>query len=195
LLDLTGSESHNEEAVKLPINTARFIMSDPRLCSVHLESIPRRVEFQRAREELLAACGQKTLGLDQGHLDQLREMYTKPSGGAAVSATPGLCLIDQDGIHNLKVGLNTIGRLPDNDIPVADGSVSRRHCTVIVHATRSCEVYDTASKNGTYVNGHRISGLTALHAGDKISVCDRQFVFVSGQRDAEDADGHTHVEN
>ena len=65
--------------------------------------------------------------------------------------------------------------MPDNDIPVADGSVSRRHCAIVVHATRGCEVYDTASKNGTYVNGQRINGLTALKAGDQIRLCDRQF--------------------
>ena len=113
-----------------------------------------------------------------------RRVRSGPQQGRAdepPSAPAGpYCLIDQDGVHNLKVGLNTIGRLPDNDIPVADGSVSRRHCAIVVHATHGCEVYDTASKNGTFVNGQRINGLTALKAGDKIRLCDRQFVFVCG---------------
>jgi hypothetical protein len=167
-------------------------MSDPRLCSVHLETHPRRADYRRAREELLAACGQQTLALDQAHSEELESLRAGPSERAA---SPGrFCLIDQDGLHNLKVGLNTIGRLPDNDIPVADGSVSRRHCAIVVHASHVCEVYDTASKNGTFVNGERINGLTALKSGDKIRVCDRQFVFAPGPSDATN-DGHTHVED
>src|SRR5262249_17277791 len=108
------------------------------------------------------------------------------------------CLVDQDGVHNLKTGLNTIGRLPDNDIAVSDGSVSRRHCAIIVHASKGCEVYDTASKNGTYVNGQKINGLTVLKTGDKIKLCDRQFLFVAarGADDAsEDPSGQTHFES
>jgi hypothetical protein len=168
------------------------IMSDPRLCSVHLEALPRRQDYRRAREELLAACGHQTLAADQVQLAQLEALRTGHMDGSAVPDR--VCLIDQDGLHNLKVGLNTIGRLPDNDIPVPDGSVSRRHCAIVVHASHVCEVYDTASKNGTFVNGQRINGLTALKAGDKIRLCDRQFVFVAGQSDAT-SDGHTHVDN
>jgi hypothetical protein len=167
------------------------MMSDPRLCSVHLEAHPRRADYRRARDELLAACGQQTLAADQVQLAQLEALRTGQMDGNVAPAQH--CLIDQDGLHNLKVGLNTIGRLPDNDIPVSDGSVSRRHCAIVVHATHVCEVYDTASKNGTFVNGQRINGLTALKAGDKIRLCDRQFVFVSGQADPT-SDGHTHVE-
>ena len=173
---------------------AGTIMSDPRLCSVHLDAHPRRAEYRRAREELLAACGQKTLGFDQADLDQLQALHTQKTEGESASAAAGFCLIDQDGIHNLKTGLNTIGRLPDNDIAVADGSVSRRHCAVIVHATSGCEVYDTASKNGTFVNGQRINGLTALKVGDKIRLCDRQFVFTSSQAPADPDGGNTFVE-
>jgi pSer/pThr/pTyr-binding forkhead associated (FHA) protein len=157
-----------------------------------LETHPRRADYRRAREELLAACGQQTLALDQAHADEFEALRTGQTEGAASSGR--FCLIDQDGLHNLKVGLNTIGRLPDNDIPVADGSVSRRHCAIVVHASHVCEVYDTASKNGTFVNGERINGLKALKSGDKIRVCDRQFVFAPGPSDATN-DGHTHVED
>ena len=39
-------------------------MSDPRLCSIHLDALPRRQEYRRARELLLGNCGQRTLALD-----------------------------------------------------------------------------------------------------------------------------------
>ena len=168
-------------------------MSDPRLCSVHLEAHPRREDFRRAREELLGSCGQQTLAFDQAHLDEIQANSQQP-----LKSEPGrFWLIDQDGAHDLKVGLNTIGRMPDNDVPVPDGSVSRRHCAIVVHATKGCELYDTASNNGTYVNGERINGPTALKAGDQIRLCDRQFVFVAGEhtpQPVDDPNGRTHVD-
>ena len=169
-------------------------MSDPRLCSIHLEAHPRREDFRRAREQLLGSCGQKTLAFDQGHLDELQAQTQAPG---SKSTAERYWLVDQEGAHHLKIGLNTIGRMPDNDVPVPDGSISRRHCAIVVHATKGCELYDTASKNGTFVNGERIQGPTALKAGDQIRLCDRQFVFIAGDQTpppAEDPNGRTHVE-
>ena len=57
--------------------------------------------------------------------------------------------------------------MPDNDVVVADPSVSRRHCAVVVHTGQTCEIHDTASKNGTYLNGRRIDGPTRLAGGDE----------------------------
>ncbi len=168
-------------------------MSDPRLCSVHLEALPRRQDYRRAREQMLGACGQQTLAVDSAQLDELRTL----GGEKRSSDAARFWLVDQDGVHNLKVGLNTIGRMPDNDVAVADGSVSRRHCAIVVHATRGCELYDTASKNGTFVNGQRINGPTVLKAGDQIRLCDRQFVFLTGDRAAsadDDPNGRTHFD-
>ena len=89
-------------------------------------------------------------------------------------------LVDRDSVYPLKVGLNTIGRMPDNDVAVLDGSISRRHCAIIIHATRGSELYDTASKNGTFLNGQRVSVPTQLNPGDQIRLCDRQFIFLTG---------------
>jgi pSer/pThr/pTyr-binding forkhead associated (FHA) protein len=166
---------------------------------MHLEAAPRREEYRRAREEIIASCGQQTLAADQQHIDELQASgQTFADDGSGQTESAGYCLIDQDGVHNLKTGLNTIGRLPDNDIAVADSSVSRRHCAIIVHTVKGCEVYDTASKNGTFVNGQRISGLTLLKSGDKIKLCDRQFLFVAaraGGDGSDDANGQTQFES
>jgi hypothetical protein len=167
-------------------------MVDPRLCSVHIESPERRAEFRRARGDVMGSFGEKTLAADQLQLAEFEAM--RQAGEKRAATIPEYCLIDQDGVHNLKTGLNTVGRMPDNDIAVADASISRRHCAIVVHATRGCEVYDTASKNGTFVNGERINCVTALRAGDTIRLCDRQFKFVKGH-DAADAEDVTHVEN
>jgi pSer/pThr/pTyr-binding forkhead associated (FHA) protein len=173
-------------------------MSDPRLCSVHLEALPRRQDFRRAREQLLGACGEQTLAIDQAQLAALRTQRSSPDAGSPATTAERYWLIDQDGVHALKVGLNTIGRMPDNDVAVPDGSVSRRHCAIIVHVSSGCELYDTASKNGTFVNGQRITGPMHLNPGDQIRLCDRQFVFLTGdptRPPGDDANARTHVEN
>jgi len=63
-------------------------------------------------------------------------------------------------------------------VVVADAFVSRRHCAIVVHAGASCELHDVASKNGTYLNGKKISGPTPLRTGDEIRMCDKNLVFV-----------------
>ena len=97
-------------------------------------------------------------------------------------------LQDGEGIYPLKVGLNSVGRMPDNDVIVPDGSVSRRHCAIIVHAGDGCELHDTASKNGTFLNGQRIQGPTRLAHGDEIRMCDHKIIFQTDTPPAEAGD-------
>lgn len=154
-------------------------MSDPRLNSVHLDP-PRRADFRRARDQLLQARGSCTVAVENA--DQL----SSPDHPHTViqklgdAAPPGVnCwLVDKDYIYPLKVGINTVGRSPDNDVVVQDAFVSRRHCAILVHAGGACEVYDTASKNGTFVNGRKIAGSHRLGSGDEIRMCDQRLVFV-----------------
>jgi pSer/pThr/pTyr-binding forkhead associated (FHA) protein len=177
-------------------------MSDPRLCSIHLEALPRRQAYRRAREAVLGACGHQTLAIDQAQVDALRSGNLPPLDSQHPSAVK-YWLIDRDAVYPLKVGLNTIGRMPDNDVSVLDGSISRRHCAIIVHVSRNCELYDTASKNGTFLNGQRIASPMTLKPGDQIRLCDRQFVFLSGDLPAEvpapddgdDPNARTQIEN
>jgi hypothetical protein len=156
-------------------------MADPRLNSVHLEP-PRREEFRRARDMLLNARGFQTMAAEQGDFraleaDNSRTFVQEPDQ----NSPPGLkyWLVDKDKIYPLRIGLNTIGRAPENDVVVPDSYVSRRHCAVLVHAGENCELHDTASKNGTYLNGRRIPGPTRLTSGDEIRMCDRQLVFLA----------------
>jgi hypothetical protein len=163
-------------------------MTDPRLNSVHLES-PRRQEYRRAREALLNARGWQTLaveGGDQAGLGIAEEPHTLiQDPGRKPPADLKFWLVDKEYIYPLKVGLNTIGRAPDNDVVLADSFVSRRHCAVLVHSGGHCEVHDTASKNGTFLNGQRIPGPSRLSPGDEIRLCDRQLIFMSKEGDAD----------
>ena len=155
-------------------------MADPRLNSVHLEA-PRRAQYRVAREELLRARGMNTLA---GEEDACGEETGNPhtliqNGGDPVPAGLNCWLVDNEYIYPLKVGINTVGRSPDNDVVVQDCYISRRHCAILVHLGNGCELHDTASKNGTFVNGQRIGGPTRLRSGDEIRICDQRLVFVS----------------
>ena len=78
------------------------------------------------------------------------------------------------------VGLNSVGRLPDNDVVIDDATVSRRHCAIVVHSDMSIEIHDVASKNGTLVNGTKLAGPTRLRDGDEIGLSERRLTFLLG---------------
>lgn len=154
-------------------------MADPRLNSVHLEA-PRRAEYRRARESLLQARGSHTVALEQQEEVAAAQHHNTIIQNIPDHAPPDVnfWLMDKEYIYPLRVGINTIGRAPDNDVVVQDAYVSRRHCAVLVHADDGCELHDTASKNGTYLNGRKIGGPTRLHSGDEIRMCDLRLTFV-----------------
>jgi hypothetical protein len=154
-------------------------MADPRLNSVHLEP-PRRAQYRLARDELLRARGSHTLAVeDDPRADPAANPHTLIQKGGE-QAPPGLnyWLVDNDYIYPLRIGINTVGRSPDNDVVVQDCYISRRHCAILVHSGEGCELHDTASKNGTYINGKKIAGPTRLRSGDEIRMCDQRLVFV-----------------
>ena len=152
-------------------------MPDPRFESVFLEGLPRRDEFRAARARLEDGCGNLTLAGDLGLLaagDPGEDAPTLPAAAALA-----FFLRDGDRLHPLAVGVNTVGRLPDNTVVLKDGHVSRRHCAVVVHRDGRCELHDVASKNGTLLNGAKIDGPTPLRVGDTITLCDRRLTLVA----------------
>ncbi|GIW81853.1 MAG: hypothetical protein KatS3mg105_3660 [Gemmatales bacterium] len=155
-------------------------MSDPRLNSIHLDDV-RREEFRRAREVVLGTIGEQTASFPQRPVpcEQVPGARTLFDGeDIAFSGPSDYVIRDKDQVYRLKIGLNTIGRLSDNDVVVADPYLSRRHCAIIIHADNRCEIADVASKNGTFVNGRRVSGPTPLSSGDEIRMCNRHFLFL-----------------
>lgn len=157
-------------------------MSDPRLQSLHLEGQPRRDQFRAARQAIQAACGSHTLVIDperppvpDDRLDA--PTIAPPAGGLVVAGRFTFYLKDGGNVYPLHVGMNSVGRLPDNDVVVRDECVSRRHCAVVVHSDLRCEVYDVASKNGTLVNGRKIAGPTKIQSGDQLLLCNHKLTF------------------
>lgn len=171
-------------------------MRDTRLNSVHLE-FPRREDFRAARARLLGARGCLTIAGER-----FGDWLGFQAAGSAEPILPGgrslLVATDSGIVYPLHVGLNTIGRLSNNDIVFEESVISRRHCTILVHTWGAGELHDTASRNGTYVNDRRVEWPVRLSSGDRIRICNKQFVFTSEEdfRAAEGCgdDGDTHVD-
>ena len=78
----------------------------------------------------------------------------------------------------------TIGRWPDNDVVIADRWISRHHALITRRGLRYV-VKDLGSKNGTFVNGQRLTGPQELEDGDRIQVAPNyQFSFVDAEATA-----------
>lgn len=158
-------------------------MSDPRLHSLHLEGQPRRDQFRVARQVLQQACGSHTMAGDVRVLASDERLDTStvavPPGGLPPAQAGCFTFYLKDGgnVYPLHVGLNSVGRLPDNDVVIRDECVSRRHCAVLVHSDLRCELHDVASKNGTLLNGKKIAGPSRIQSGDQIILCNRKLSF------------------
>jgi DNA-binding SARP family transcriptional activator len=76
----------------------------------------------------------------------------------------------------LVAAATRIGRLPDNDIVLDDANVSRHHA-VIIDTGANFVVTDLRSANGVEVRGERIRASVTLSDGDRIRICDHEFVF------------------
>jgi len=63
-----------------------------------------------------------------------------------------------------------IGREPDNTIVVLDDAYISGHHVKLTVTDGQVLVDDLASKNGTYLNGMRLTDRRTLHAGDRIQV-------------------------
>jgi DNA-binding CsgD family transcriptional regulator len=80
----------------------------------------------------------------------------------------------------------TFGTLESNDVVVDADGVSRVHAAFERFGDTWC-VRDLGSRNGTFVNGGRIVGEHALHAGDEIVLGRLRLLFRGPDRGTETA--------
>ena len=92
------------------------------------------------------------------------ELYVKPLHGE-----PYRFSIEKDVI--------TIGRSKKNDLVLADQWLSRIHAEIRRESARHF-IRDLESRNGTYVNGMRLSQRVPLQNGDVVTLGDQQITFV-----------------
>ncbi|MEZ0229021.1 MAG: sigma 54-interacting transcriptional regulator [Planctomycetota bacterium] len=85
---------------------------------------------------------------------------------------PRLIIRGQDGrpdrVFECEASVCTIGRSAENSLQIDDLNSSRHHCE-IHEGKDGCELIDKDSRNGTFVNGRRVTR-KPLSAGDKIEI-------------------------
>ncbi|MGK2865751.1 MAG: BTAD domain-containing putative transcriptional regulator [Mycobacterium sp.] len=82
-------------------------------------------------------------------------------------------------VYPVNGAATRIGRLADNDV-VLDGLDVSRHHAVLSDTGTAFVITDLRSANGVYVNGSRARGSVMLADGDRIRICDHEFVFEIG---------------
>jgi DNA-binding winged helix-turn-helix (wHTH) protein len=89
---------------------------------------------------------------------------------------PRFRLVLEDREVQLVDGPNVIGRDSESALWIDEASVSRFHAQVVVTGGRA-RLEDLGSKNGTYLNGRRISRPEPLSNGDEIRIGVVEIVF------------------
>lgn len=100
-----------------------------------------------------------------------------PPAAAAASAPPKqagrrVTVTDPDSLRGAAWDIAaevTVGRSPGCGIPLADPTVSSVHARLF-RQNGQLVVEDLGSRNGTYVNSHRISAAQPLYAGDRVGI-------------------------
>ena len=108
---------------------------------------------------------------------------------------PWLEIVDRDTGAKQRVAVSTasfvIGKLATSDLCLDKTNISRAHCQ-IVNLNGNYIIRDLGSRNGTYIEGRRISSEVPLHEGSRIDLGAIHLVFhlaEAGDTDAEPEPG------
>src|SRR5215467_12389286 len=84
--------------------------------------------------------------------------------------------------HDLELteGQFAVGRNASCQLSLDDPLVSRRHALLNV-SPEGVTIEDLQSRNGVIVNGHRISGVLPLNAGDRILIGAQELTLLLGK--------------
>ncbi|MCR4396587.1 MAG: FHA domain-containing protein, partial [Candidatus Saccharicenans sp.] len=80
-------------------------------------------------------------------------------------------------IYDLQDKQVSVGRLPDNDIIIDDAYASGHHALILPAGESRYFIKDNLSKNGTLINGLKITEETLLLRGDEICIGSTKIFF------------------
>lgn len=106
-----------------------------------------------------------------------------PGAAGPAAAAPGADAMGMLGLsgpveghlYALAHGRVTIGRAPECDIMIEEGSVSKRHAELIIQPG-NCRIHDLSRANGVFVNGNQAED-APLNPGDVIRLGRIEFMF------------------
>jgi hypothetical protein len=88
--------------------------------------------------------------------------------------------MDSDLIFDLRLGVNKVGRLPQNTFQVEHPTVSSQHCEVVWRDEGIILVRDCSSTNGTFINDEPVQE-ARLDSGQVLRLGDVEFELDSAQ--------------
>lgn len=103
---------------------------------------------------------------------EIEEIRARLTGVGATHAKPCLTVLTggmSGQLFKVTRGEAVIGRAANAEVKVEDDGISRTHARLRSETGRAW-IEDMGSRNGTFVNGHKIEVATELREGDKIQV-------------------------
>jgi len=137
------------------------------------ENIEATVIYTAPKRTPEAVPNEAGLPAPQTGLQALRGPEVALAGVDALVGVQGLVAGSTFALSNGDV---TIGRDGENDIVLAENTVSRRHARVARDGIGQFTLIDLGSANGVYVNGTRVQR-AILNSGDEIKIGDNYFRF------------------
>jgi adenylate cyclase len=110
----------------------------------------------------------------------LKETFTVSRPVVTIQLTPHLVLQTESGDHPLSlVGTTcwTVGRGDDNSFVLPDRWISRNHAMLQRMDSGEFYLIDLGSRNGSFVNGRRVSVPVTLHHGDRLTFGQTELEF------------------
>jgi DNA-binding winged helix-turn-helix (wHTH) protein len=167
IIDAVWSETFvGENVLRRQIAALRSALGDDAANPTYIENIRKRGYRLIARVEYLEHHGRPR----PDHIPAAVAVTNRHIGGSLLPKGRFVCALrwGADDVP-LREGENVVGRIPESDVQIASERVSRRHAHIIVESGRAT-IEDLGSKNGTFVDGHRIEGPTELVDGDQITI-------------------------
>jgi adenylate cyclase len=103
-------------------------------------------------------------------------------------------LADAGGSRLPVKGSCSLGRSASNQVAIPDDHVSRRHAMIQLQGENEFWLVDFGSRNGTYLNGQRLTRPMRLQDGDRILVGHAEFTFLKQRIDREGAAKSAHAD-
>ncbi len=89
--------------------------------------------------------------------------------------------------YNLGPGTHIVGRQPEAAVAIDNPAVSRQHARIVVSAG-AATIEDLGSRNGTFRNGQRLTGIATLEPGDALGFGPDVIFHVNAVRPGDGAD-------
>lgn len=98
-----------------------------------------------------------------------------PPSSAAGTDGSRVRLVFRGRDYPLREGENVLGRDPSADVQIDDATVSRRHASITI--ADDATLHDLDSKNGTFIDGERLTQPRTLRDGQTFVLGDAAIVF------------------